>query len=367
MSNLTRTAFFSRKIAFGGAIAVIATVTFILLTSIGKSILRVFVPPQPPPATVAFGKLPPLDFSGGFKPPSGVNYSVQTVSGNLPKLDLMTNVFEVNSPATSFGDSAKSKAKSQKLGFGDTPIETVGVISKFADSKSLNRVLTMDTTNGNFEIESNYLTKIEVLGGKPKSQDEAKTTAELFIKDALAKINFADTKTATVFYKIDGSKLTEVSSIGQANLVAFKYARADIEKKKVVYDNYINPEYWVLVFGKDIIAAHNGTLDLELNKFSTYPLRGVAKAFDELKKGNAIYNRGPIENLGGVEISTSIATQLKPFAEGKFSIFSVELGYLITSKYEAYLQPVYIFNGDNNVAAYVSAVDDAWIDHSDQK
>lgn len=367
MTNLTQAAFFSKKIALGAGIALAAFLAFLFLTSVGRSILAIFSPPKPPPATVAFGKLPPLDFSGGFKPPEKVVYSLETVSGDLPKLDAQANVFEIANPFNSFGDSAKSKQKAKKMGFGDLPVDSTGTVAKFADSENPNRVLVMNIVNGNFEVSSNYLTNIKVLNEKSKSLDEVKEIAQVFLKSAdLENVNFVDPKISSALFKIDGSKITEINSLAQANLVAVKYGRGDIDSRKVVYDNFNNPELWLVVSGSNIVAARNNIMDIKFNKFATYPLRGVAEAFEELKKGNTVYNRGLIEKVGNVEISTSQATLLKPFEEGKFPIFSIELGYFISSKYEDYLQPVYVFNSDNGLAAYVSAVDDAWIDHSGQ-
>lgn len=367
MTNLTQTAFFSKKFAIVVGSIIACVIAFLLLTTIGRSILAIFSPPKPPPATIAFGKLPPLDFTGGFRPPEKVTYTLQTVSGELPKLDEIANVFEVASPANSFGDSGNAKKKAAALKFNDTPIDTQGSLARFADTENSNRILNMNIVNGNFEIISSYLTNINVLNSKFKSQADAKKIADAFALSAkLGNVNTTDSKISSTLYKVDGSKITELNSLAGANLMAVKYGRGDIDGRKVVYDNFNNPEFWLMISGEDIVAAHNGIMDIELNKFSTYPLKGVAKAYDDLKKGNTVYNRGPVEKLGGVEISTSEAKKLKPFAEGVFPIFSVELGYFISSKYEEYLQPVYVFNSDDGLAAYVSAVDDAWVDHLGQ-
>ena len=82
-------------------------------------------------------------------------------------------------------------------------------------------------------------------------------------------------------------------------------------------------------------------LDIKKHKFSTYPLKEVTKAFEELKNGEGALNK---------EIEGTV-----------FPIRDVEIVYLETENYQPYLQPVYLFKSDNNLAAYVPAVDENWV------
>ncbi len=76
------------------------------------------------------------------------------------------------------------------------------------------------------------------------------------------------------------------------------------------------------------------------NTSSTYPLKTVSQAFDELKTGQGVLLFTP--------------------AKSQVSIATIYLAYFVSASYPQYLQPVYVFEGEN-FAAYVSAISSEFI------
>ena len=76
--------------------------------------------------------------------------------------------------------------------------------------------------------------------------------------------------------------------------------------------------------------------DVDLKTFGTYPIKTVSDAFKDLKVG---------KNTVLIKTPTS----------GQVSLRSIYLAYYQSENYTPYLQPVYVFEGEN-FAAYVVAI-----------
>jgi len=76
--------------------------------------------------------------------------------------------------------------------------------------------------------------------------------------------------------------------------------------------------------------------------FETYPLRGVKSAWKLVQAGEGFVASG--QNLDRAVVR------------------SVELAYFDDFEYQAFLQPIYVFKGDDGFIAYVSAVHPNYIE-----
>lgn len=342
MTTLTDTALFSKKAFIWASVFVLSIVILVIIFTLGRSIVNSLFPPKSFPAAVAFGKLPKLDLSSGIKPQSSITYSLETITGELPPLASTAKVFMIGQEESSFGDLERAKIKAGNAGFSQAPLGTTGNVLKFADAKNKERVLTIDITNNNFTLESNYLNDLEIIAGKVGTKEGAIATARGFlgIFDVDEK-SFPQTKTETVLYRIDGGNLVDVPALSNANLIQVNFARADLDKLPIISPTALKPKVWVLVSDKKIVAAKLSILKIEKHKFSSYPLKGTGKAFGDLKAGYGAFN--------------------KPFSEKQFPIRNVTLGYLETENFQPFLLPVYIFESDDGLMAYVSALDNAWV------
>ena len=95
MIDLTTSAGFFRRASVWIVLSILAFVILLVVYLNRQAIGSTFFPPKPLPATVAFGILPKFNLEQGFKPPAGVSYELQTVTGELPALPSTAKVFKI--------------------------------------------------------------------------------------------------------------------------------------------------------------------------------------------------------------------------------------------------------------------------------
>lgn len=340
MTSLTETAFFSKK-AFKWLIwGLGALLVLVLLFVLGKTVISTIFPPKPPPATVAFGKLPKLDLSEGFKIKGGTSFTIETISGQLPNLADKAKVFAIDTDESSFGALERTKIRVSKIGFTGEPQEVADSTFKFQDSKE-DRSVTINIASGNFILASNYQNDPQIISTRPRSHEAAIDSArEFFNNFDVTKEDFPPDKIQTIYFRLDGGNLTETPALSSANLVQVNFQRNSLDGLEVISPQESRSPVKALVSERKIVEAELSRLSIRPNKFATYPLKRIDKAFEQLKAGLGAFNKVPTTST--------------------IPIRDVVLAYLETRKYQNYLQPVYVFKSDNGQVAYVGAVDEVW-------
>lgn len=342
MATLTQTAIFTRKSFIRVAqIAGLILVLFLLLR-IGTAIFSSVVGPAVLSATVAFGKLPALDLTESIPVSQGFDFRVETVTGDIPDLESLAKVFSVKKSGTTFGVLEEANKKAGSLGFSQVPAQVNQGIAKYPDLKRQDRVLTVDTSGDNFSIQSDFFADPEIISTRPKSLgDSVLMATRVLAVFGVDESNYPSAKALTILYKLEGTRLVNALSLSLANIVRVVFLRADLDNLPIYYKNIDDPLVWALVSNKEVLSAEKAARKIEKFKFSTYPLKGAKVAFAQLKAGQGVLNKTPDKNI--------------------FVVRSVKIGYVEGRLFEPYLQPVYIFESDNNLMAYVRAVSDDWI------
>ncbi|MEX2028636.1 MAG: hypothetical protein WD988_04030 [Candidatus Curtissbacteria bacterium] len=336
MVTLTNFAILSRKASLLTLAGLTAILAVFLLFIFGKSIAASLFPPKPPAATVAFGKLPALDFSEGIKPAGTIDYKIETISGDLPKLPTSAKVFAITSGNSSFGKLENVEKKAKNLGFGTNP-QIIAEGFRFIDPQDSSRVLSIDSSTGNFLFQTN-LTGI----AKPENRDRAARAARAFFDNFDLNPNeFPDSKMALEDLRFEGNGLIPAQSFASANLVRVDFYRADLDELAILPIGLGKSQVVAQVAEEGVVGAKMNIYNLERFKFATYPLKGVSHAYEELRAGEGVFNSSPDSGL--------------------YEIIDVGLGYIESSKISEYLEPVYIFSGRGEIKAFISAVDEAWI------
>ena len=336
MLSLTNTAFFTKKFIIGFLILLVIIIAYLTLSSTGKNIYNALFP-NPNPSLVAFGKLPELDISEGIKPQPNITYKVDTVSGQLDELDHDLKVFTIKSGVAAFGDLAKANIIAEAKQFTTPPTKLENGKATYIDKNNPNRQIVIELITGNIIFNIDYLNNQQVISSQPNKEAESLKIATDFLKNQeFSGADFPIDKISYIKYKIDNGKLVEALSLSGANLMQIIYNRADIDKIPVAYSSFYKPKVNVLVSSTEVVAAKFNISNIEKYRFSTYPLKGVKKAYEDLKVGKAIFN--------------------KIFDGKEFLIRNVSLAYLDTDVTTTFLQPVYVFASDDNLAAYVPAV-----------
>ncbi|MBI2012605.1 hypothetical protein HYS90_01600 [Candidatus Curtissbacteria bacterium] len=341
MATLTQTSIFSRK-AINFLVTTLGVVVIIFVAiRFGKTIKNAIFPPPPPPSTVAFGKIPPLDLSEGVKPSSDLNFQLETITGELPRLVERTKVFTIESEQASFGALEQTKIKVANIGFSKEPIEISGNVAKFLDPQEPGRNLTINIITGNFTLDSNFRGDPKIAESRPISIEDTLEQASQFLNQMdIDSKEYPKEKAQTLKFRIEGGQLVEVPALSGTNIVQINFVMDDIDNVGVFSPRYRQSRVKIFVSANSVVAAEVDRVVLERYRFATYPLKPLDRAFAQLKSGKGSLNREP----SGVRV---------PIRE-------VVLGYLDTGA-SGYLQPVYVFKSDNGLIAYVPAVDDSWL------
>lgn len=335
MASLTDTAQFSRKLSRGVLIGIGAAVLLLVILMFGKSIKSALFPPRALPATVAFGQLSRISRSN---PLAAQVFSIDTVTGDLPVLPISAKVFAIAQPGSSFG--AQEKVREVALRFGIRQEPTIsGGIAQFVDPEK-NITLNVDVNTGTFVYQTNFYNDPKIISGRPASVEEAVLTARSFFSSSTLDENeYPKDKVQTRLLKIEGRNLVETPSLASANIVQVNFGRTDIDKIPVVESEKIGLVS-AMVSTSGVVQGQFRPAPIQKYKFATYPLKGVAKAYEDLKTGR------------GFSLETS---------ENTNSIADIILAYVETDHEPQFLQPVYLFMGPETNIGYVPAIDEAWI------
>ncbi len=331
--TLTQTALLTKKLMLFGILLLI--LGFSSWLGYRYYYYNIYVPSLPPPEEkpdVKFGKLPKPLFPASSISASNYQYTLDTQTGDLPgKLPKIMRVYF--SPQRSVGllDPERSKDLAKKLGFPVGPEIINPTQYVYTDDKK--GALSLDLESGNFiftreDLKQATPSAIGTLSSVNKLQLDFKkylNSKGLMREDfenGRMKVIFdagilKNSKTATIsIWPEDIDKYKIVNPLFSASLVRQIVKSGLTEKERVISMNY-------------------SYFELDKQTFATYPIKSVSAAFRDLK-----------ENKGVVILTPGTS---------KISLREIYLAYYQPELYTPYIQPVYVFEGEN-FASYVPAI-----------
>jgi len=342
VTTLTTTISIYKKLIYWTIGAIVVSIIILILFRLGGVIKNQLIPTPPSPATIAFRVLPKLDFSEGYEPLVGTRFLIETISGDLPSFGEKAKVFEIKNPISKFGDLEKVINNAKRAGFSNPPIKITNEIAIFEDPKDNSRILTVGTISGSIALKSSYLTNPVIITPNSQSQRKAQEKVSGFFGQLKVPLQFFPEESITFEeYKIENGILEKSVSQSTTNLVKVIFNNLDLDEIPIINPDGENPLVWGLANDSIVVSAQFVSNDIQRHRFSTYPLRGVDLALEDLRRGNGALNKKPNSNT--------------------FPIRKVQLAYLETKGEQEYLQPVYVFESDNGLIAYTSAVKDTFI------
>lgn len=339
--NLSQTAILTKQIITISAIAITVGIVSFIGYKIWYAYYLAHLPPVEEKPDTKFGLLPPLDFPQTGVSSSNFSYSIDTSTGNLPKVgrdsgfEKLIKVYFVTRTFTTLLSAERSQVLAEKFDIKSPPEVLSETKYRFQEN---DKTLIVDLDNGNFSFK-----REATISGKESLDDDNKLIADfeknLQILDAL-KDEFRGGRTKILPLKNDGSKLTPTELKTEANAGIISLWPADIDKKPI-----FTPQFDISLVNSTVYrSADNLQNYLSLNFtyypidtsiYATYPVKATANALEDLKSGRGIV----------------VIEPQKP----QVSVTSVYLAYFLPEKYNPYLQPIFVFEGPH-FAAYVPAI-----------
>lgn len=361
--TLTELAFYVRKFA---PIAVLGVIFFLIVFVTFKIVVLlkpeapVVVAPTPAPA---FGPLPPVSIPGAFALPKGVQYTMETVEG-VPVSTDSARVYFVPKKTTSlnFRDKATLVARSLAFDLSSTKTqydEKAQTYTMVDNQKRL--VIDIDTFNYSYTQDFNEETRTLL---SRRLSDINPDVYKSKATDILKKLtryppDLAQSMQAVSYIYYQEASGSAQASAGvvqnpqEANMVAVDFFPQKINELVAVTEDFVgSPNRVVFIPGVDdkdfIVKAQVKVFERSAEQYSIYPLKTGQQALEELNRGE------------GFLIQTSAANSGKK----RVGLTSNYPAYLVSSTYSPYILPVYVFIGEGNFVAYVSALAPQWVQNT---
>lgn len=343
MATLTEVSSVTRKIIKFGSISFVLILLLRILILGGIAWWKVTHPPPPTPPTVAFGKLPKLEFPENPSAPG--EYELQMPTGEFPNFSDRAKVFIMPYKTATFLAPDEGKREAAALGFVNSPQVLSEDVYKWERNSPVHSNLKMNIIDGSFEY--NYLWQEDPnipLGKKLPGELESVNETKSFIGQAKtinADLNTGETK--VVYLKLSGTKLSQAVSFSEADFVKVDIFRANIDDMPVVTPEPSRGLVSALLSGSTnqrFLKVQYNYFPANYSQFATYPIKTAGQAWEDLKS-----KKGFIASYDSSKGS-------------KVVVRRVYLGFYDTLAPQDYLQPIFIFTGDNDFIGYVPAIVD---------
>ncbi len=351
MLNLTQTAYWTRRLLKIGAFLLITIIFLRFSLKLFNSVWQKLNPPPPPPPTVIFGKLPVIKFPENSNSELELNYRLETIQGGLPKLPEIAKVFFIPKEGPNLLALQRAIQEAKKLGFTTEPQQINEAIYRWDNGETPSTTLKIDINTGNFQLRYAYENDAEVINSQdlPTNQQAAQEAKNFLDGKGLLTADLATGSAEFVYLKYSPPDLLPVASLSEADFIRANLFRSDLDGLKILPPNPKNSLVSFLfsgirTLGRRIVEINYSYYPIERETFATYPLKNIQTAWQELQGG-----KGYIANL---DQSQNI----------NITIRKVSLAYYDADQPQNFLQPVYVFEGDNNFIGFVPAIDPQWME-----
>jgi hypothetical protein len=350
MANLTETAYYTRR-----------AINWTILAVIGYIVLRIFwgvlviawfiiFPPQAPPPNNAFGKLPALKFPVIASESAQLTYQIETIDGTLPTASTSAAVYFMPKNAPNLLGLNKAQEFAQEFQFDPTPIQESKNIYRFNDLENPLRRLRYDIISKNFIIRYAFERDASLFIEKNfTSAESLKLEAYATLEsNGLLHDDIEDANASITYLRLLGDQLIPTTSLSQSDAVRIDFFRKNIGETPVLTPSFEEAPISIILSGAGNIKKR--TLQFAYTYWpidyftsATYAVKTTALAWDELQQGKGFIARYPK--------NTTVAV-----------IRNVYLAYYDSFDPQTYLQPIFVFEGDNGFVGYVPAITSEWVE-----
>ena len=342
MASLTQSSVIARKIIrfiiYGLVFIIVAR--FTILT--GIRIFRFFFPEPPPAPEVCFGKLTQLPFPENLAKTENLVFTLETADGQLPEFSDQSRVYFMTKAAPNIQGLEFAKQKSVSLGFSPEGRELVETVFLF-QNRSSPSTLTMNIVNGIFSISYDLRANPQALNEIPPAADTGTSQVRSFLARAGLLVDDLSGPVEHGFIKIEEGRFVTALSQSDGKITKINLFRKSYEDLPSVTMDPDEANVWFMISGSQdradqFIAAEYHYYPIDEEQSCTYPIKSSGETWEELTGGN------------GYVVSHRDEDRID------ITIRNVYLAYLDAGQYTEFFQPVVVFEGDNDFAAYVPAV-----------
>lgn len=329
---------------------------FLVFLMVGRVLLNAFVTywkathPEPPPApTVGFGILPNLTFPPQTEEEKPQSYSLEMAYG-IQEINDRAKVLLITKSTANLLADEKVKELAATYGFIFTPEVISDQNYRFTKNSPLDMSFEISAVDFTFSLKSNFLSRPDLLtsGGKLPEEFEAVEQVKKFVASAdLLGSDMATASGKVTFLKSIGGELKSAYSLSEADFLQVDINRNPIDQVYKVYtsdgDKGIISAKLTAAFGSNnaVVEMDYFYRQVDYLNFETYPLRTAKSAWNLVQSGDAYV-------INGKGLKQAVVRE-------------VELAYYDSFDEQKYLQPIYVFKGDNNFMAFVPAVSASYL------
>jgi len=351
MPSLTETAQMARKSIKVGGLAIIVILFIRLGIFVYNTYIKVINPPPPPAATVAFGKLPVIEFPEKLHPE--LTLRLETPTGGTPNLGDRAIVYLMPTFRSNFLALDEAKVTAKRMRFTSNPKEITERRYRWENNEFLPSTLEMDIINGSFLLKRNWQADPTILTEKQlPGKEQTAIEADNFLTQAgLMTDELKMAKSEISYLTFSSGQYIEAVSLSEADFVKVDLLRPDIEEFPVLPENPKKGIIEIIFSGsreneKRVVQAEYNYFPVNVEQNATYPIKTASQAWRELQT-----RKGYIASVG-----------TNP--EGIISIRRIYLGYYDGTESQGFLLPIIVFEGDNDFYGYVQAIKNEWLEES---
>lgn len=349
MATLAETAYYARRTINWTILGVISYFILKIFWTIIVFIWMMIFPPKPIPPNHAFGTLPKVKFPQVATQSTQLSYQLETIEGGVPAASQSAKIYFMPKSAPNLLGLNKAQEFAANLQFDPTPVAESKNVYRFNDPRDPLRRLRYDIVSKNFIVRYAYEQDASAFLNKnlPFS-DAAKEEARALLQAYdIYPQDFANGTITTTYLRLVTNKLVTTTSLSQADATRINFFRKSIGDTPVVTPNPDEASISIIMSGtlhsqKRIMQLAYTYWPVDYLISATYPLKPSTIAWEELQSGNGYIARYPINNA-----TTAV-------------IRSIYLAYYDSFEPQTYLQPIFVFEGDNGFVGYVSAVSPQW-------
>ncbi len=348
--NLTRAAFLGRQAIKFGAIGLVVLIVGRMFLEAGVSYWKATHPPAPPPPTVGFGVLPMIRLPAVPTSQKPSAYQLEIPNSRFPEFPDRAKVFLMEKATPNLLADQRAKEIAANYGFVFAPTVLSDRLYRWTKTIPLQAVLEMDTQRFNFSIKTDYLSRVELINNKkalPSEIDAVQAVKSFLSAGQSLPVDMATSSGKVQYLKSLGGEVLPAVSFSDADFMQVDVMRNPVDGNKPFYT--AKGERGILhAILSGGFGGRDQVVEMEFNyqpadylQFHTYPLRSAQSAWQILQAGEAyIASKGTSD--------TAVVRDMS-------------LGYYEDSEEQDYLQPIYVFHGDDGFMAFVPAIDPRYI------